>query len=62
MSTAPPFLKRFSIAALGAAAGFALIAAVLLSDSLPTYMIQDGERDLPVTGEFETVGDLLKAA
>lgn len=62
MSTASAYLKRSSLVLLGAAAVFAILAAALLSDSLPTYTVQDGETSLPVTGEFETVGDLLEAA
>lgn len=52
-------IALFILLALATVASMA--AASYLADEPPTYTIYDGETPMPVTGEYETVGQLLDA-
>jgi uncharacterized protein YabE (DUF348 family) len=62
MSTRHSKLKRLTLFLMGAATVFAAAAVYLLLTSSPTYTIRDGDKTVPIAGQFETVGELLAAA
>ncbi len=61
MRRTQPSIKIALFVLLALATVASMVAASFLGDEPPTYTIYDGETPMPVTGDYETVGDLLNA-